>query len=64
MTLSGTDCEPKLRNIKLTNGEKEKGWIGFRVPASATGLTVSYTHRPPRENRVNPPQQLVKFKLE
>jgi hypothetical protein len=44
-SIGGTDCKPKLRFLRLKPGEVMKGWVGFKVPESAEGLTVTYTHK-------------------
>ncbi len=35
-------CDPDLKSVRLSKGEKAKGWITFEVPAKAAGLKLSY----------------------
>lgn len=64
-SLSGSDCSPTLKHMRLQTGEKSKGWIGFRVPKTVEGLTLRYEHRPPKKRGETgtPAKQYPEFSL-
>ncbi len=59
----GTDCSPGLRGKWLDYGDKTKGWVGFRVPATTKTLVAEYTHRTPPRRGMKPVEQKVRFQL-
>lgn len=59
----GTDCKPALRGRWIDYGDKIKGWVGFRVPATTKTLVAEYTHKTPPRRGIRPVEQKVKFRL-
>lgn len=35
-------CDPELKSVRITKGEKAKGWITFEVPQKASSLKLTY----------------------
>ncbi|MEZ4225313.1 MAG: DUF4352 domain-containing protein [Polyangiaceae bacterium] len=35
-------CDPDLKSVRVSKGEKAKGWITFEVPSKSSGLKLAY----------------------
>jgi hypothetical protein len=57
-----TDCKPSLKSVSLAKGDKAKGWVAFKVPASTQQLDVKYTHSIPVKLAKESAKQLVTFR--